>query len=304
MVSMPVKLTLAIAFCSAALMLAFAAHRQIHMAPPAPRMELLGGRTSLPMQEFGGRPVVEVTINGKGPYRFILDTGAHISLVGAELNKELKLPEAGVHAAPSGAGPAPQIVSIEVMGLGDAHLHGVMAAVMPLGGFFKDQDAPSGVLSASSFPGYLLTLDYPGKRIVLEKGELESADSQTTFEYKSDEILPTVPIRVAGHETRVHVDTGSPMGLVLPARFLSVLPLASQPKEAGKARTPGGEFPISTAPVDGEIRLGKYILVLREVRFSDVSPGPVPPSGNIGYGVLQDFMVTLDSKNRRIRFAQ
>ena len=295
---------IAIAAHFASLSLAFATHRQIPMAPPDPRVELPGGHTSLPMQDFGGRPLVEVTINGKGPYRFILDTGAHISLVDTELKKELQIPESGVHAAPAGPGPVPQIVSMDDVGMGEAHLRGVMAAVMPLGGFFKEQNAPRGVLSASCFPGYLLTFDYPGKRIVLERGELKSADSQTRFQYLTDDALPTVPIRIAGHETRVHVDTGSPMGLVLPAKFLGVLPLASPPTEVGRAKTPGGEFPISTAKVDGEIRLGKYTLVLSEVRFSDVSPGPAPPSGNIGYAVLRDFIVTLDSKNRRINLAQ
>ncbi len=31
---------------------------------------------------------------------------------------------------------------------------------------------------------------------------------------------------------------------------------------------------------------------------------PGPASGNIGYGILRDLMVTLDSKNQRIRLDQ
>ena len=86
--------------------------------------------------------------------------------------------------------------------------------------------------------------------------------------------------------------------------FRSELPLTSQPKEAGRVRTGGGEFPVSSARVDGAIELGKYKLDLDEVRFSDARPGPGPATGNIGYDLLRHFVVTLDSKNRRIRIDQ
>jgi len=297
-----VRTVLVLAVVGAAAAVGFAVHAQMHMAPP-PQAEVPGGRTSTVMDDFGGRPVVEVTINGKGPYAFILDTGASVTVVDAALSQELQLPAAGVHANSMGDGPAPQTVNIGELRLGEASLRGLLAAAMPLGGFFREQNAPRGVLSASVLPGYLVTLDYPGKRISLEKGELPGADEQTIFEYPGGD-LPTLPIQVAGHETRIHMDSGSPFGLVLPTKFLTQLPLASAPREVGKARTPGGEFPISAAPVSGEIKIGKYKIVLEEVRFSDVSPGPVPPTGNVGFDVLRHFVVTLDSRNRRIRLAQ
>jgi hypothetical protein len=83
-------------------------------------------------------------------------------------------------------------------------------------------------------------------------------------------------------------------------KFLAELPLSSEPKEAGTAKTHGGEFPIRRASVNGTIELGRYRLELSEVLFSDVRPGADPPVGNIGAAVLRDFAVTLDSKNRRI----
>lgn len=44
------------------------------------------------MDNIGGRPLVNVMINGKGPYPFILDTGASITAVDPDLIKELALP--------------------------------------------------------------------------------------------------------------------------------------------------------------------------------------------------------------------
>jgi len=280
-------------------------HAQMHDGPhisvPA-RISVPPGGLTVPMQDMGGRPVVELKINGKGPYRFILDTGAMTTVIADDLSRELSLaPPQGLHVASRDGGTPPAIVIVDDLSIGDATLEGMIAAVMPLGGLLKGEDAPRGILSAANFPGCLLIYDYPGKRILVKRGALEAADSRSIFEYSEDQVLPTVPVRIAGHDTQVHLDTGSPFGLVLPVKFLTELPLASQPREAGRVRTGGGEFPVSSAHVDGTIELGKYKLNPGEVRFSDARPGPGPSIGNLGYEVLRHFVVALDSKNRRIK---
>jgi predicted aspartyl protease len=257
------------------------------------------------MQDMGGRPVIELRLNGKGPYRFILDTGASVSVVSTDLDSELSLPRSpGVHAASSADGSAPAIVEISETRIGDAVLSGLIAAVMPLGKLLTGENAPRGVISAASFPGYLVTFDYPAKLITIAKGELKAPDSRSTFEYADSEIIPKIPVSVAGHETAVHIDTGSSFGLTLPARFLQELPLASPPRDAGTERTPGGKFAASMAAVRGYIEIGQYKLDIPEVRFSDVRPGNDPAVGNIGYEVLRTFVLTFDSKNRRIQLSR
>jgi len=294
-----IMISLLLAVCAV-----FAAWAQMHggpQAPPPPKIALPDGGVTFPMQDFGGRPVVEVMINGKGPFRFILDTGAVISVVSDVLSRELSLdPPAGMTIAAMGGGPAPQIVAIHELRIGDAMLQDMIAAEMPLN-LLKGENAPQGVLSAATFPGYLVTFDYPGKTISIKKGALGAADSNNIFQYGDDQMLPTVPVRIAGHETQVHLDTGSGFGLTLPTKFLTQLPLASQPKETSKMHTPGGEFTVSSARVNGTIELGNHKLELDEVLFSDVRPGPGLPAGNVGYLALRNFVVTLDSKNRRIR---
>lgn len=272
-------------------------------APGPEAIEVPANGATLPMKDFGGRPVVELRINGNGPFRFILDTGASINVIDAALNEELQLPAAeGMHAAPRPGQPAPTLVSIREIRLGDAAILGVIGAVMPLSGMLG-ADGPRGVLSAANFPGYLLTLNYPAKEISIRKGTLEP--SGDTLDYPASDMLPTVPIRIAGRETRVHLDTGSPGGLTLPTKFLKELPLASEPRETGKARTHAGEYPISRAKVDGAIELGKHTLALAEVEFSDVRPGRMAPAtGQIGAQVLRNFVVTIDTRSRRIRFVQ
>ncbi len=258
------------------------------------------GETSFPMLDIGGRPVAEVRINGKGPYRFIVDTGAHVTAIDSALAGELALPEVRGARVPEGEAPGVVVRAREIR-LGTAALRDVSVITAPLSAMFSGADAPRGVLGAASFPGYRLVLDYPSKRIAILKGTLPAADGRTTFEYPANKLLPMVPVRVAGIEAQVDLDSGSPMGLTLPLKFLTQVPLASKAKEVGRARTPGGEFPISTAKVDGMIEIGEYRLDLAEVSFSDVAPGAEPPNGNIGYQVLRGFKVTFDSVNRRIR---
>lgn len=273
--------------------------------PPLPEaVEVPPSGATLPLLDFGGRPVVDILINGKGPYRFIVDTGARLSVIDATLNDELELPAAeGVRAASVGGRPGPVIVSVRELRAGAVALRGLIAAVMPLQPLLGT-NGPRGVLSASNFPGYLLTLDYPSKRISIRKGALDKADSENIFDYPAGDALPTVPIRVAGQQTRVHLDTGSPAGLTLPTKFQKELPLASELRDTGKVRTPSGEYPVARAKVDGAIELGRHTLALAEIEFCDVRPGSsVPSTGQIGAQVLRNFIVTLDTRNRRIRFA-
>src|SRR5215472_13498903 len=142
---------------------------QVRMGPQLPvpaHIEVPEEGVIVPMQDMGGRPVIEVMINGKGPYRFILDTGAVTTIVSEDLSRELSLsaPE-GMQVASAGGGPPPAIVMVHDIRFGPAVLEGLIAAIRPLGGLLSGGNPPRGVLSASSFPGYLLTFDYPRKRI-------------------------------------------------------------------------------------------------------------------------------------------
>lgn len=45
----------------------------------------------IPMVEVAGKEIVQVSINGNGPYDFILDTGSNVTLVKRQLLRELKI---------------------------------------------------------------------------------------------------------------------------------------------------------------------------------------------------------------------
>jgi hypothetical protein len=118
-------------------------------------------------------------------------------------------------------------------------------------------------------------------------------------------MLPIVPVKVGGHDVKVHLDTGAPFSLALPTKFKDQLPLTAPAIEKGKVRTHSGEYPVFKGTVDGEIEIGEFKLASHDISFTDVVPHPdATPQGQLGYAALRDFVVTLDSANRRIQFAK
>jgi len=281
--------------------------RRMAASPAARSVQVPSGGVALPMESFGGRPVVALKIGERGPYRFILDTGAHVSVVDTSLARELSLPLApGVRAGAVGEGKAADIVWLENLRLGGLTASGVIAAALPLQALFQTaREAPRGVLSASTFSGQLLTFDYARRTITIRPGELPTPDSTEVFAYGATEPLPSLPVRVAGFATRVHLDTGSADGLTLPRRWLDELPLATAPIVVGKRRTPGHEpTTVERAEVDGRLQIGRFTLDSTAVLFGDIQAGNLEPTGSLGGDVLRSFVVTLDAANRRIRLAR
>jgi predicted aspartyl protease len=77
----------------------------------------------LPMRPYGTQPAVEVMVNGRGPYLFLVDTGASgVARIDAKLAAELALPDAGETQA-SGA-----------LGQGQVAIRRVKVASLRLGG--------------------------------------------------------------------------------------------------------------------------------------------------------------------------
>src|SRR5881396_405911 len=79
--------------------------------------------------------IVPVKINGKGPYKFVLDTGATFTCIDTKLVEELKLPEwkgqFGVAIITPGEGNV-RLVSIETLEVGNAKASKLQACTIDL----------------------------------------------------------------------------------------------------------------------------------------------------------------------------
>jgi predicted aspartyl protease len=209
-------------------------------APPPPaRIELRVPKTVVRMELFGGRPVVSVRVNGKGPFQFALDTGVAGTVVSKELAHELGLPDMGQALAgrPGAAAPARATVTrIDKLELGEAEISGLLAVSLEMSTVWTGNQIPQGILNAASFPGLLVTLDYPKKRIELWRGELPAVDGRTVFEWDAEGTLPSVPLTLNGLKLEVALDLGSASGIDLPERYADLLRLASKPATVPDSR--------------------------------------------------------------------
>ena len=242
---------------------------------------------SVPMLDFGGRPVIELMINGKGPYKFLFDTGAALTVIDSSVAAELALEGSE---------------NIEELRVGKVAIRKLEVTVNPISSMLGSGDVPRGVLSASSFPGALVSFDYPGKQIIFRKGTLAEPNARNIFSYDAAD-LPSVPVKAANRQITIHLDTGAPYAVAFPTRYMKELPLTAPAVQKGKARTHAGTVPIFVASLNGEISIGEFKLPTREVRFTDIVPfAAVEPKGQLGAEALRHFVVTLDSLNHRIRF--
>jgi hypothetical protein len=254
----------------------------------------------VPMVFSGPMLSVKVMVNGKGPYIFELDTGAGGSArVDASLKESLGLSVVGqaVSGDPSGKNTRTiDLVKLDTLSLGELQFKDVEAGV---GNFNRMPDGPhvDGVLGFALFEEYLLTLDFPGNRVRVERGALPQANAADILGYETDHGIPSVEMEVGGVKVKAHVDTGNMRGgFTLPASLVEKLSLAAPPRVVGRGRTSSNEFEIKEATIKGNLRWGRYEFKEPTVTFIDIFK-----VGNIGARVLREFALTFDQQNRRVR---
>lgn len=254
--------------------------------------------TYIPFDLRTMRPVLEVTINGKGPYKFVLDTGASQSMISFDLAQDLELPEIGrvsVSAPNSPNSIESPVFSIRELQVGEIKFFKLKAASILDREFMKILKA-DGILSAQDFRGFLVTLDYRKRRMVLKTGQLPEADEQTVFEYYKRNLIPGLMLDVDGKKTFFHLDTGSPLSIALPGTLLTKLDYKQQPRMIGQAGTVTGTFLIYWAQMAGDIKIGKYTIEKPGVQIM----GDMP-YGNLGYRFFRDYLITFDYFGNKVR---
>ncbi len=266
------------------------------------KVTIASGVAAVPMELVGRKPVVDVKINGKGPFRFFLDTGAGGTILDQKLADELKLPTDGQTKIGDPADPQGITANrnrIDTLEVGGAVFQDVIGVSWDRSAIYKD-GSPRGVLGMPLFADLLLTVDYPKSRVIIGNGSLPEANGKDVIQYQySEEHLFGIPLKVGEKNMVATLDTGSPGGLSFPSEYMEKLPLDGKPTEVGKARTVGGEAVIYGAKIKENVKLGNYVFESPNVTFFDRLVHL-----NIGYGLINQFALTVDQKNRRIRFAK
>ncbi len=154
-------------------------------AQPASRREAPAGDEAQPDELYAaptradrsGRILAAVLVNGRGPYRFILDTGANSSALAPRVVEELGLPTAEgvqVHGV-TGTAMLPA-VRVESMSAGDVVLPPTVLPVLP-GDIFGGAD---GILGVSGMQQMRIDVDFLHDRVAIFRSRGRRATSATS----------------------------------------------------------------------------------------------------------------------------
>jgi CubicO group peptidase (beta-lactamase class C family) len=268
-------------------------------AQSTPDEVLIGGRVQLPMDTSQRIPVIEAKVNGKGPFRFGVDTGFGGMLeVSAALASQLALPAVGevMVGDPSGKNMKKRrLMHADSVDVGAVHLGGVEVAerTSPM------RDGTDGIIGLPLFASLLVTFDYPKGELRVDGGHLPPADGKSILAYTVEQGVPAIEIDVAGQKVKADIDSGSPAEVSLPLDLAKSLALAEEPKVVGHARIGESAFDIYGAALTGNVRIGETVVTNPRLAFIDGIP-----NGNLGFRFLRDFAVTYDPENHRVRFAK
>jgi len=240
-------------------------------------------------------PVLSITTGDGIRRRMILDTGADSALVTAEMAKALGAttrPSDRTFSDASGTGPGQGIAAVDALDLGPVR--------------FEDFDADeaklyAGVDALLGWPlwrNLLVTIDYPGRTLVLTQGTLPEPDGKNVLPLKFDHDRLRVLATLEGKETWLNLDTGWGVGDVveLTDETAGRVAWASPAVPTMATDTAQGRAVQKLGRLEGDLVLGRY----RFVRPLAGTNGGLA-ADIVGAVGLSKFVVTLDLKNMRVR---
>ncbi len=263
-------------------------------------------------QDANLRMTVPVMINGKGPFKFVIDTGADRTVISTELAAELALPEgpkARLHAM--GGSAMVKMVKIKSVQVASNISKNISAAALP-----KANVGADGLLGIDSLKGLRLTLDFKTNSMVAEPA---AAPPEAVPEDSGGIIVVTARSRLGqlvmvdadanGEKIWVVVDTGAQntVGNTRLRQLLVKKQRIAAPKPITMVDVIGRETAAEYAVVQN-IRIGGVKMGNAAIAFSDAHPFQLfglrrRPAMLLGMESLRSFRrVTIDFSTRKITF--
>lgn len=244
----------------------------------------------IPFDLSTGRPIVQVTINGDGPFHFVFDTASTQTFVSDDVAQRLRLPRTGTTTirtpGTSSVLEAPK-ASIKELRIGDFKFFDRPVVVLPNASLFRAIRA-DGVISLADFDGYVVSVDYFTKRLTIRTGVLDQEGSVPLLIHDG---VPGIEAEVKGQKVFCVLDTGSPFLVSLPSSFAT-----GGGRRTGTVRSVTDRIPFMETVLDGKIKAGSMVLnnpivqILRGL-----------PYGNLGSRFFALAVVSFDVKSSLAR---
>lgn len=236
-------------------------------------------------------PVVEAMVNGHGPFRFGIETGAHFVALSPAIIDSLGL-------TTTGGPPESPEYRVDSITIGSATFSGV--PITALGG----ASGVDGLLGWPFWSGVTVTIDAGAHQLRITRDSLPAPDG--------NDILPLArvgdfwgfPVRVAGHDFTAIVDTRSTGAIGFTPEAGKTLPFLAPPRVIGQAR--GVAIPVTdvtAAQLDGDLVIGEYRISHPLITMRALPPD-FPTAPIVGEQILSTFVVTLDIGHARMRLTR
>lgn len=257
------------------------------------------------------RMTVPVMVNGKGPFHFVIDTGADRTVISRELAAQLALKDVGKARLHAMGGEADvRLVKIDRLDVSNNTKKGLRAAALPLRHLGAD-----GLLGIDSLKGQRIIIDFDTKAMRLEP----STEPEAETPKDSTMIMVTARTRLGqlvlvdadanGQKVWVVVDTGSQNSVG--NSKLKTLLLKRGPNAPMKTVTMldvlGKRTDADYTLVD-RLRIGGVAMGNAAIAFVDAHPFKLfeltkKPSMLLGMESLRSFRrVSVDFSSRQVKF--
>ncbi|WP_315386318.1 aspartyl protease family protein [uncultured Stenotrophomonas sp.] len=245
----------------------------------------------IPFESIDGRIYVQARVNGQGPYRFAVDTGASgIGRADMRLVATLSLPLHGKTTTSDGVTKAGvDTVRIDALELGGVVHRDVEVIARDYNARNAPEAAFDGILARDFFADGLLRTDYPNRTLAFTRAlKLDPAAANALAYTRAFRI----PVSVGTHTFVAQLDTGANVGFVLPQSVYEQV--SEQPLgEAVRSQLTNGQLESWRGTVQHPIQVGQTSHAEAEVRVS-----PKYPEVLVGARALQNAVALIDQRSQ------
>jgi predicted aspartyl protease len=275
------------------------------------------GPAEAPFEFVHNQIVVQVKVNGKGPFNMLVDTDTDPSAIDAATARELGLSVGSTGSPASGGGTEVNTVYPTTLGtieLGAIVGKQVLAATIDLSKISKRLERPiHGVLGFSFLKDRILQIDYPNSKLRFfaqspYPGIQAGPNTVNVIAFplrREDGVVIIDSIFINNEKMRATLDTGSSGTFSLTPETVAELGLVEQTQDGKDETSVGynGEYE-SKSGLLKSVRLGRYSLDSVPAAFWLPNTGHDKKNFqvNIGNGFFQDFLMTFDFKNKIVIF--
>jgi PDZ domain len=260
-------------------------------AGDAVRISFPTGATTVPLRP-GLRPVIDIMIDGVGPFRMLVETGAvstamtpagFARLVPPSDTLSIRRRARATDSARVGSAVFTRLTVRQVATLGVPGIDGILAL--------------------DAFRNALLTIDFPNATLTLSPDTLADANGSDILTLGTASNFWTVPVTLPSGDVHVILDTQSVLSLSAMPDAVKSFAFTSLPAIVGRARGPTvGDVPLQRARLAGEAKIGAYTMREPLVDLFQFPPQLPKDSYILGLEILRNFAISLDQRSGRIRF--